>query len=139
MGLDYRNAERFVEWLEKQIIVTGRGDRELSLTVEPSGKFWLGRLAPEELVANTGLGERGDRLEPCAVGIRLRPFGEGPWGFSVQISAHAWVRQADHTWLKSSQVKATVPVTANCGPATAHGRSILESALRNTIGVPGLS
>jgi len=139
MGLDYGKAERFVEWLEKQIIVAGRGDRELSLTVEPSGKFWLGRLAPEELVANTGMGERGDRLEPCAVGIRLRPSGEGPWDFSVHVSAHAWVRQADHTWLKSSEVKATVPVTASHGAATAHGRSILESALRNTVGVPGLS
>ena len=139
MDLDYRTTEQFVTWLERQIIVAGRGDQDSVLTVEPSGKYWLGRLAPEEMVANSGLGDRGDRLEPCAVGIRLRPSGDGPWDFSAHVSAHAWIRQADHTWLKSDRVHLIIPIKAERSVAAAHGRVALESALEKGVGTPGLS
>ena len=39
----------------------------------PKGRFWLGRLAPEIVVQNSRLGERSERLEPCEVGVRVRP------------------------------------------------------------------
>ena len=47
-----RAAPRFVEWLESQVIASARGDHEDTLEVEPSGRFWLGRLASEEAVVS---------------------------------------------------------------------------------------
>ena len=45
------DCERLVHWLEGGVIADARGDNESELGVNPDGKFWLGRLAPEELVA----------------------------------------------------------------------------------------
>src|SRR5215472_15350438 len=44
------------------------------LPFAPKGRLWLGRLAPEVVVQNSRLGERSERLEPCEVGVRLRPI-----------------------------------------------------------------
>lgn len=139
MALDYRTAEKFVAWLERQILIAGRGDQDSVLTVEPSGKYWLGRLAPEEFVANTGLGDRGDRLEPCAIGITVRPFGEGPWNFTVRASAHVWLKQADHSWLKSDRIEVTVPIATQGTTPSAHGRDALEAAVAKSVAMPGFS
>src|SRR3712207_7065247 len=54
------------------------GDGADRLAVAPASTFWMGRLATEEEVINSALGQRAERLEPCAIGLRFRPTGEGP-------------------------------------------------------------
>jgi hypothetical protein len=54
------------------VVAEGRGDHMQTLPVAPKGRLWLGRLAPEVVVQNSRLGERGERLEPCEAGVRLR-------------------------------------------------------------------
>lgn len=63
----------FVGWLLAGVISEARGDEVETLPVRPDGRFWLGRLAPEAKVQNSPLGERSERLEPCEVGVRVRP------------------------------------------------------------------
>ena len=61
MNIDQRHAEMFVEWLMTQAVLSGRGDHLNRSRVRPDGKFWLGRLAPEQKVRQSRLGERGER------------------------------------------------------------------------------
>src|SRR6266851_9502618 len=133
----YLAAELFVEWLERQITLAGRGDKDTALDVEPSGKYWLGRLASEDFVANTGLGERGERLEPCAQGIRVRPVDKGPWTFSARVSAVCWNVGKDKVWRKSERVDEDFSVTVEeISGAQTFGRAILEKALTRVAGTP---
>ena len=66
------DAEAFVAWMLEGVVADARGDRVQELAVAPAGRLWLGRLAPEIVVQQSRLGERGERLEPCEVGLRLR-------------------------------------------------------------------
>ena len=70
--LSARDATAFVSWMLDGVVADARGDRMQALAVAPSGRLWLGRLAPEIVVQNSRLGERSERLEPCEVGVRLR-------------------------------------------------------------------
>ena len=67
-----KHEERFLGWLLDNVIREARGDLYQRLTVGPEGRFWLGRLAPEIVVQQSPLGERAERLFPCALGIRVR-------------------------------------------------------------------
>lgn len=87
----YRAAERFVGWLENRVLIEARGDEETTSPVDPTGRFWLGRLGPKDFVTRPD--ERGDRLEPCAIGLRLRPTGCGPWRFAVAVKFCLWRRR----------------------------------------------
>jgi hypothetical protein len=137
---EYQAAECFVAWLEEQIVASGRGDDETTLEVEPSGKYWLGRLAPEEYVANMGLGDRGERLEPCAVGVLVRPEGDGHWDFSIRVRMVAWLRGNDRHWRKTKCMDKTFTLTVPpTQPTQAFGRAELEAALAAVTGIPGLS
>jgi hypothetical protein len=112
MALDESVAERFVQWLESEVVVAARGDRDTTLTVEPSGKYWLGRLAPEAMIAASGAGDRGDRLEPCAIGIRIKPADKAPWNISCCVSMCCWLRQDDKaTWSKTERVSFSLDIT----------------------------
>lgn len=82
---EYEATSGFLSWLEARIITAGRGDNEFASNNDPLGRFWLGRLAPEEKVLEANKGERGERLEPCAMGFRLQPTGAGPWTFDVRV------------------------------------------------------
>ncbi len=66
-------ATHFTAWLDRQVTIAGRGDGTDRLAVAPASTFWMGRLATEEEVMNSALGQRAERLEPCAIGLRLRP------------------------------------------------------------------
>ena len=46
------------------------------LDVDPASTFWLGRLASEDHVFASQLGDRAERLDPCAIGLRVRPSGD---------------------------------------------------------------
>lgn len=85
----YQVAERFVLWLERRAILDARGDELDQSEVDPTGRFWLGRLGPKDLVTKPD--ERGDRLEPCAIGLRIRPRKASR--LSVTVSCHIWRRE----------------------------------------------
>lgn len=72
-ALDSTDAAAFIEWMLDGVVAEGRGEHMATLPVAPKGRLWLGRLAPEVVVQNSRLGERSERLEPCEVGVRLRP------------------------------------------------------------------
>jgi len=72
-GFDTDDATAFLGWMLGGVVAEGRGDHMDTLPVAPKGRLWLGRLAPEVVVQNSRLGERSERLEPCEVGVRLRP------------------------------------------------------------------
>ena len=72
-GFDTNDAAAFLGWMLDGVVTEGRGDHMDTLPVAPKGRLWLGRLAPEVVVQNSRLGERSERLEPCEVGVRLRP------------------------------------------------------------------
>jgi len=135
----YGAAEKLVDWLEDRLLVAGRGDELTELDVEPAGKFWLGRLASEEAVIALGWGERGERIDPCAVGIRLKPVAAGPWSFHVHASARAWIQAKGGPWTKTPAF--TEAIAIDVDPAvgtTAFGTEVLECALAAVVGTSGL-
>jgi hypothetical protein len=95
----YSAAERFVGWIEERAIREARGDDVQISEVDPTGRFWLGRLGPKDEVTRPD--ERGDRLEPCAIGLRLRPQ-LGQTTFLVRVRCAIWLREratkGDHRW-----------------------------------------
>ena len=104
----YQAAESFVDWLADRVVDDATGARLSELRVDPCGLFWLGRLAPEGEIAESKLGERAERLEPCAVGMRLAPnanFGET---VCLELGCHfvIWVKTSDK-WSKSEPILAT--------------------------------
>lgn len=133
---------RFVEWLDGRVMAAGRGDEADRLDVEPSATFWLGRLASEEEVQRNPLGDRGERLDPCAIGMRLRPAGAAPWVVTATIRLRAWIHDSsDHErpWRRSDQVVTPVTVRIEHGQLEGRGgRAALVGAL-DQVGAPGLS
>ena len=126
-----QDGQRFVEWLNRQIIVSARGDDDDQLTVQPRGRYWLGRLTSEDEVVNSPFGDRSERMEPCAVGIRIKPDGVAPWSFNVVASACAWWR--DRTgdrpvWRKSNIVSGNVPVHVPNNAIASHAFPATELA-----------
>ena len=140
----YRVAERFVRWLERRVQVEARGDEVSFSPVDPTGRFWLGRLGPKDFV--TLADERQDRLEPCAIGLRLRPANSGPWRFTVHVGFALWRRRrADESsgfrwaWDKSERIKVSIDLNV---PGTAGdelaGADTFAAALA-AAGAPSLS
>ncbi|MCS0495586.1 helicase-related protein [Ancylobacter sp. MQZ15Z-1] len=140
----YRVAERFVRWLEHRVQVEARGDEVSFSPVDPTGRFWLGRLGPKDFV--TLADERQDRLEPCAIGLRLRPADAGPWRFTVHIGFVLWRRRrADEgsgfrwAWDKSERIEVSLDLnTPHVVGDKVHGADIFDTAFI-AAGVPSLS
>ncbi|WP_343896598.1 helicase-related protein [Craurococcus roseus] len=134
---DEEAAERFVGWLEAEVLAAARGDRDSTSENDPSGKYFLGRLASEDAVANGGLGDRGERLEPCAIGLRLRPAlsGAGPWHLRARVRCLAWLRVDERAWRKSLPVDMAVDCLVGPGRGTwRFGEAELRDALRHATG-----
>ncbi|MGY1631859.1 helicase-related protein [Geodermatophilus sp. SYSU D01186] len=117
-------ATNFTAWLDQQVTIAGRGDGTHRLAVAPASTFWMGRLATEEEVMNSALGQRAERLEPCAIGLRVRPTGEGPWHFDVRVQARAWMYEdpkitsdPDRPWVRSPGIDVSVAVDVDPGGA----------------------
>jgi hypothetical protein len=112
----YDAAERFVNWLQNRVMVEARGDQEQSSPVDPTGRFWLGRLGPKDFV--TRADERQDRLEPCAIGLRIRPALRPPWAFRVKVRFCLWRRRRSEgggqrwAWDKTDNITAEFPIEA---------------------------
>lgn len=137
---DYPEAcSRFVGWLDDQVTHQGRGDTTERLEVDPAATFWLGRLASQESVMAGGLGDRGERLDPCAIGIRLRPSHAGPYTFTVSVRARAWLKDSrgepKHPlgpWQRSAAIEATASVQFDGTP-----NAVLADELANSFAAVG--
>ncbi|GLY05013.1 DEAD/DEAH box helicase [Actinoplanes sp. NBRC 101535] len=127
--------ERFVRWLDTRVTHEGRGDLLQALDVDPSGVFWLGRLAPESAaVARSG---RERRMDPCAVGARIRLAAPGPWAFRVCVEACGWHRVeagsgggGSDKWAKSEIVTVDVPIDMPAGVERTFGAEAITTRLR---------
>ena len=147
MQIDQEHAERFLEWLLENAIQEARGDKYIRLSVRPGGRFWLGRLAPEEAIQNNPLGERAERLQPCAVGVRVRlPELDGR---TLLCNARmvAWREipyhgrdPGDDKWEKTETVQVSVDVPAPLDLHEVHraGRHEIREALK-AVGANGLA
>lgn len=139
-------AEAFMEWLDRQVLEAGRGDGLERLDVDPASTFWLGRLASEEEVRANLLGERAERLDPCAIGIRLRPTGPGPWTFRATASLRIWTRDApaaaadpERRWRRSDEVRAAFDIVLAADGQAVAGADELADALAEQAGTAGLA
>jgi hypothetical protein len=139
-------CERFVRWLDGRVIAAGRGDDVNRLDVDPASAFWLGRLASEEDVQQNPIGDRAERLDPCAIGIRLRPTGPPPWILTATAVLRSWVKEdkdltedPTRSWRRSERICVSVPLTVTSGDAeVVAGRDEIADALTQA-GSPGLS
>ena len=107
-------AERCVRWLSERVIADASGTAATESETDPRGRYWLGRLAPEAEIAASTLGERAERLEPCAVGLRfLVPSDNHDQNTVIKTSFRVWSRQSgQQRWVKSEpiEVKAEVKI-----------------------------
>ena len=147
MEVDQHQAELFVRWLQELVIREARGNAYDRLPVGPSGRFWLGRLAPEETVQNSPLGERAERLMPCATGIRVRPTQLDGRVLKCTASMAAWREIPDHQngptddkWQKTDRIDVSVDVETptEFGQLCRGGYREITEALR-AVGVDGLA
>ena len=103
MRLSEHDASRFVDWLGRQVIEDARGTHVRSLDINPAGRFWLGTVASEEKQLRSSLGDRGERLDPSAMGFRLQPMSPDDWSIEVEVRFRLWLGAKDD-WHKSEEV-----------------------------------
>lgn len=136
-------CEAFVGWLDRRVVSAGRGDGLDRLEVAPSGTFWLGRIATEEEVRHGSADERSERLDPCAIGIRLRPASAPPWSMTVTVRARAWIQDPkdgpdpDHRWRRSDLVEEVVAVLVGLEGGSFGGKQLADALA--AVGAPGLA
>jgi hypothetical protein len=147
MEIEQSHSERFVQWLLREALLEARGDRYRKLPVGPAGRFWLGRLAPAVKVAQSRLGIRGERLEPCEVGIRVRPSALDGRTARCRARMVAWkaIPGSDsepetEKWEKTTRIEIPVDVRVplELGAAEVAGRHEISEALRDA-GAAGLA
>lgn len=136
----YQAATKFVGWIEKKVALAGSGAFDESLNVQPSGRFWLGRLASEEQVLDVGLGDRGERLEPCAIGIRVKPKSQvGPWAANVECEFVLW-RKQNNAWQKTAPFRSIFELLIQKdNPSQVFTNQSLDDELTALVGVGGLT
>lgn len=146
MAIVQEHADAFVAWLLNEAIMEGRGDRRRRLAVAPEGRFWLGRLAPQAKVQQSRLGERAERLEPCEVGLRVRPTALDGRAILCRARVAAWRELPDASddpdaekWEKTERIDVTVEVELprRVGDVEHAGRDRIAQALANA-GADGL-
>lgn len=132
--------EHFVRWLSSRMTAAGRGDDDAVLEVEPAGKFWLGRLQSVVAAAGSGLGDRAERLEPCAQGVKLRPADDGPWHAGITATAKVWLfDKPSKEWRKTESASVTVDVSIQKSDASrCVGHEEWQRALAQATGHQGL-
>ncbi|MFG1744842.1 helicase-related protein [Micromonospora chalcea] len=136
-------CDAFVTWLDGRVVAAGRGDGLDRLEVDPSGTFWLGRLACEDEVRKGTSDDRSERLDPCAIGIRFRPAEAPPWSMTVTVRARAWVKDPkdgpdpDRRWWRTGLVEENISVVVGAGGGI-FGAKQLRDAFA-AVGSPGLT
>jgi len=123
-------CELFVGWLDQQVTHAGRGDDLDRTDVAPSATFWLGRLATEEEVASSSLGDRAERLDPCAIGVRLRPVGPAPWSMHLTGRCRAWTQDEtdgpdpERRWRRSELIEVATTLVLTVGQNSASAGAV---------------
>ncbi len=113
----YPVAHKVVQWLEAAVVADARGSDVSHSDTAPSGRFWLGRLAPEESAFRLA-GERGERMEPCACGIRFKPRGSGPWQLTIRAGFRVWTRGGrNEPWRKQDAIVVDTQMEAPSEPS----------------------
>lgn len=146
MDIEDADAQAFVGWLLGQAISEARGDRVSTLKVAPAGRFWLGRLAPEIVVRQSKLGERGERLEPCEAGIRVRPTHVDGRVVHCRARMVAWTKISASDdpdvdkWRKTDLADVSIDIDSpmDIGRPCVGGREIVAAALTR-VGASGLA
>lgn len=106
---DLEAQTKFINWLINRITFAGRGDELDLLDVNPSGKLWAARLQPTEALKNNPLGDRAERLEPCAQGFKLNPKSDGPWSIRLVGEVKVWdYNKNQKTWKKSPAISVSL-------------------------------
>jgi hypothetical protein len=127
----YASSWRFLEWMHTRLIEEARGDRNDAVATSPRSLYWLGRLAPEASVLNSPLGQRAGVLDPCAIGIRVRPAHPGPWTLHIEVSFRCWAQQPDKTFVKSVPIVIEFDVTiAADGSVSENGAAAIDQRLQ---------
>ena len=129
-------------WLEAEVDASGSGRDLDELEVRPDGRFFLGRLAPEDAVIELARGERGERIDPCACGLSVLPIGPGPWSFLAVVRASVWLRgEKGHPWTKHpiDPVKVSIELSRDGGSEQQFSQPELGAALLAAAGIQGLS
>ena len=136
----YAAASRFVDWLVDTTITRARGDVFSTIDGKPADRFWLGRLAPTAVAASSGADPRAERLEPCAIGFRLKLAGPGPWTASARVRLKLWKREATGgLWKKLEPLDETVTIQVSSQqPIQSNGASQLQARLAELTGRPDL-
>jgi hypothetical protein len=134
-------AEKFVEWLRLCVIQDATGEKIDVTETQPYGTFWLGRLASEEAVFAGEVEARGDRLDPCSIGLRFLPDGNSPWILSARVCLRSWMRDQDRArWRKSPLVDQEVTVRLDSADLEASfGEEQLRTALKGATGIDCLA
>ena len=134
-------CERFVQWLLERVVQAGRGDHLLEFEHRPQGRFWIGRLAPQSRSVRAGTDETGSRLDPCAIGIRVRPTALDGRRVLCRVEAYGWRKRDEGRHVKVGpvrvQVEVPTPISPGTGPVSA-GRDEIAQAFREA-GLDGLS
>lgn len=138
---DVRAAEKLVAWLRQSVLEDATGEKLTTLSTQPAGTFWLGRLTSEDAVFEDGMDSRGDRLDPCSLGLRFLPRGPAPWRFTARVRACAWIKRKDGSvWDKTASIDVDVPVELPSANAQLTvGQEALRGALAAVVGTPVLS
>lgn len=138
-AFDTNDAAAFLTWMLDGVVAEARGDHMNTLPVAPKGRLWLGRLAPEVVVQKSRLGERSERLEPCEVGIRLRPSDVDGRAVHCSASLVVWSEfdggdaPGAPKWRKSEPilVEADLPTPTAIGSITTAGRDDFVAAFED--------
>jgi len=126
----YESAWKFVQWTDQIVTSVARGDTLDVSDAAPKSRFWLGRLATESEVIASPLGARAEKLDPCAIGIRVRPATASPTTIHLTASFRCWVKVAAARFEKSEQIVVGIPVTIQSGMGSiAVGEDEFRSAL----------
>jgi hypothetical protein len=130
---EYQASELFTEWLHRRVVAEARGDDDAHSEHAPSGKYFLGRLQPEGTVLIDPRGDRAERLEPCAVGLRVRPINPNPWTFDVTVTCAVWARDGND-WVKHRVDPIKVACNIN-GGIVAFGNAEISGAIKRASGL----
>jgi hypothetical protein len=125
--------EATLAWLQRQLVADARGDGLVQIGNHPASIFWLGRLTPEVDIINAP-DDRLERLAPCAIGMRLRPRGSGPWTLRLAVSVCFWDK-ADKSpqWSKQGPIEFEVSIAID--EASPRKRTS-ENEFRRALGTP---
>lgn len=130
---EYSASKVFSEWLHHRVIAEARGTNDVQSEHAPSGKYFLGRLQPADGVNNDPRGDRAERLEPCAVGLRVRPRASRPWSFEVEVDCAVWLKH-EGEWTKTRLGRVVVPCIISHGQ-NSFGADVLTEALQSATGL----